>query len=140
KRATSRSPGMRPMRVYLDHNATSPLRESAREAMLAALDLHGNASSIHAEGRRAHALIDDARHSLAGAMGALPALVVFTSGGSEANNMVLKGAPAERLIVSAIEHPSVLEAAKASGKPVEILPVNGDGVVELEALEGMLAS
>lgn len=128
------------MRVYLDHNATSPLRESAKKAMLAALDLHGNASSIHAEGRRAHALIDDARHSLAGAMGALPALVVFTSGGSEANNMVLKGAPAERLIVSAIEHPSVLEAAKASGKSVEILPVNGDGVVELEALERMLAS
>ena len=128
------------MRVYLDHNATSPLRESAKKAMLAALDLHGNASSIHAEGRRAHALIDDARHSLARAMGALPALVVFTSGGSEANNMVLKGAPAERLIVSAIEHPSVLEAAKASGKPVEILRVNGDGVVELEALERMLAS
>jgi len=90
------------MRVYLDHNATSPLKESARQAMLSALELTGNASSIHAEGRQAHALLDEARDAVARAVGAIAPMVVFTSGGSEANNLVLKGAPAERLIVSAI--------------------------------------
>ncbi|MGE0238609.1 MAG: cysteine desulfurase family protein [Parvibaculaceae bacterium] len=126
------------MRVYLDHNATSPLRESARQAMLAALALSGNASSIHAEGRQAHALLDEARDTLAHALGVIAPMVVFTSGGSEANNLALKGAPAERLIVSAIEHPSVLEAARGTGKPVDILPVDGEGVVDLAALERLL--
>jgi cysteine desulfurase len=127
------------MRVYLDHNATSPLKESARRAMLAAFELTGNASSIHAEGRKAHALLDEARDAVARAVGAIAPMVVFTSGGSEANNLALKGAPVERLIVSAIEHPSVLEAARGSGKEVDILPVDGEGVVDLEALERLLA-
>lgn len=126
------------MRVYLDHNATSPLKGSARQAMLAALELGGNASSIHEEGRRAHALLDDARETVARAVGAIAPMVVFTSGGSEANNLALKGAPSERLIVSAIEHPSVLETARSAGKPVDILPVDGEGVVDLEALERLL--
>jgi cysteine desulfurase len=126
------------MRVYLDHNATSPLKESARRAMLAALELGGNASSIHEEGRQAHALLDGARESVGRAVGAIAPMVVFTSGGSEANNLALKGAPAERLIVSAIEHPSVLEAARGSGRDVDILPVDGEGVADLEALERLL--
>jgi cysteine desulfurase len=128
------------MRVYLDHNATSPLKESARLAMLTAFELTGNASSIHAEGRRAHALLDEARDSVARAVGVIAPMVVFTSGGSEANNLALKGAPVERLIVSAIEHPSVLEAARSSGKQVDILPVDGEGLVDLEALERVLIS
>jgi cysteine desulfurase len=126
------------MRVYLDHNATSPLKESARQAMLSALMLGGNASSIHEEGRKAHALLDDARDAIGRALGVIAPMVVFTSGGSEANNLALKGAPAERLIVSAIEHPSVLEAAQAAGKPVDILPVDGEGLVDLAALERLL--
>lgn len=126
------------MRIYLDHNATSPLKESARKAMLAALELSGNASSLHAEGRRAHALLDDAREIIARALGAIAPMVVFTSGGSEANNLALKGAPVERLIVSSVEHPSVLEAAKASGRPVDMIPVDGRGVVDLSALERLL--
>jgi cysteine desulfurase len=126
------------MRIYLDHNATSPLRESARQAMLSALALSGNASSIHAEGRMAHALLDEAREVVASTLGAIPPMVIFTSGGSEANNLALKGAPVERLIVSAIEHPSVLESARASGKPVDILPVDGEGVADLDRLERML--
>src|SRR5687767_3625550 len=128
------------MRVYLDHNATSPLKESARRAMLRALELEGNASSIHAEGRAAHALLDDAREVIARALGAIAPMVVFTSGGSEANNLALKGSPIERLIVSAIEHPSVLEAARGAGKQVDLLPVDGGGVVDLEALERLLAA
>ena len=128
------------MRVYLDHNATSPLKESARRAMLSAFELTGNASSIHAEGRQAHALLDEARDAVARAVGAIAPMVVFTSGGSEANNLALKGAPVERLIVSAIEHPSVLEAARNSGKEVHILPVDGEGLVDLGALERLLAA
>ncbi len=128
------------MRIYLDHNATSPLRETARQAMLTALELHGNASSIHAEGRQAHALLDDAREVIGRALGAIAPMVVFTSGGSEANNLALKGAPAKRLIVSAIEHPSVLEAARVSGRQVEILPVDSRGIVDLFVLDHLLAT
>jgi cysteine desulfurase len=128
------------MRVYLDHNATSPLKESARLAMLAAFELTGNASSIHAEGRSAHALLDEARERLARAIGVIAPMVVFSSGGTEANNLAIKGAPVERLIVSAIEHPSVMEAARASARQVDILPVDGEGMVDLEALERLLAS
>ena len=126
------------MRTYFDHNATAPLRPEAKQAMLAALDVGGNASSVHAEGRSARKLLDDAREQVARAVGVIAPMVVFTSGGSEANNLALKGAPVERLIVSAIEHPAVLEAAKASGKPVEVIPVDGNGVVDLAALDAML--
>jgi cysteine desulfurase len=130
----------RSMRIYLDHNATSPLRQAARTAMHAALELHGNASSIHGEGRAARASLDASREALARALGVLAPMVVFTSGGSEANNLALKGAPAARVIVSAVEHPSVIEAAKASGKPVEILPVDGEGIIDLAALDRLLQS
>lgn len=108
--------------------------------MLSALALHGNASSIHAEGRAARACLDASREALARALGVIAPMVVFTSGGSEANNLALKGAPVERLIVSAVEHPSVIEAARASGKPVDMLPVDGEGVVDLSALEKLLAA
>ncbi|WP_373503305.1 cysteine desulfurase family protein [Aestuariivirga sp.] len=126
------------MRTYLDHNASSTLRSQAKAAMIAAMDVTGNASSVHAEGRMARKLLDDAREQVARAIGVIAPMVVFTGGGSEANNLALKGAPVERLIVSAIEHPSVLEAAKASGKAVEILPVDANGIVDLAALERLL--
>ena len=126
------------MRTYLDHNATSPLRPPAKAAMLRAMDLTGNASSVHAEGRAARQLLDEARDQVAQGIGVIAPMVVFTSGGSEANNLALKGAPVERLIISSIEHPSVLEAAKASGKPVSLIPVNGHGVIDLAALEKLL--
>jgi cysteine desulfurase len=128
------------MRVYLDHNATSPLKPAAKLAMLAAMETGGNASSVHHEGRAALGHLDSARERIAGAVGAIAPMVVLTSGGSEANNLAIKGAPVERLVVSAIEHPSVFEAAKASGKPVELLPVDGNGIVALEALERILTS
>ena len=126
------------MRCYLDHNATAPLRPEAKAAMLAAMELCGNASSIHGEGRAARKLLDEAREAVARAVGVIAPMVVFTSGGTEANNMALKGAPVERLIVSAIEHPAVLEAARATGKAVEIIPVTYQGVIDLGALEEML--
>ena len=126
------------MRSYLDHNATSPLHPVARRAMLAALEEGGNASSVHAEGRAARRQLDDAREVVAQAVGAQPGMLVFTSGGSEANNLALKGAQVERLLISAIEHPSVMEAAKAAGKTVEIIPVTPSGTIDLSALEAAL--
>jgi cysteine desulfurase len=126
------------MRVYLDHNATSPLRPSAKAAMLAALEQTGNASSIHADGRGARAVVDKARERIALAVGALPQMVIFTSGGTEANNLAIKGAPAERLIISAIEHPSVIETAKSLSIPIERLPVDASGVVRLDELRALL--
>lgn len=127
------------MRAYLDHNATSPLRPEARDAMIAALDVCGNASSVHAEGRAARALIETAREDIARALGAIAPAVVFTSGGSESCNQAIRGAGVDRIIVSAVEHPCVVEAARATGKPVSIAPVNGDGVIDLAALDSLLA-
>ena len=127
------------MRAYLDHNATSPLRPEARDAMIAALDQCGNASSVHAEGRAARAMIETAREEIARALGTIAPTVVFTSGGSESCNQAIRGVEADRIIVSAIEHPCVLEAAKAAGKPVSLIPVDADGVIDLEALDAILA-
>jgi cysteine desulfurase len=124
--------------VYLDHNATSVLRPSAKAAMLAAMELGGNASSIHAEGRKARKLMDDAREKLAFKLGCLPQMLTFTGGGTEANVMALQGAGAEVIVISAVEHPSVIEAAKATGKTVEVIPVDRFGRVKLDSLQAML--
>lgn len=126
------------MRIYLDHNATSPLRPSVKAAMLAALDAGGNASSIHREGRTARKLMDEAREAIALSLGALPQMIAFTGGGTEANNWAIRGVGAEHIVVSAIEHPSVLAAAKATGKPVDILPVDAQGVVKIAELAALL--
>src|SRR4029450_8274416 len=97
-----------PERVYLDWNATTPLRPEARQAMAAAWEMAGNPSSVHAEGRRARRLLEGARALVAAAVGARPQDVVFTSGGTEANALALtpglrRGAsePAHRLLISA---------------------------------------
>jgi cysteine desulfurase len=131
-------------RIYLDWNATAPLRAEARTAMLAALDVGGNASSVHAEGRAARALIETARGQVAMLAGAMPSQVVFTSGATEANVLALgpnlrpAGRSVEkrpmRLFVSAIEHPSVLEGNRFGAADVEVLPVTADGIVDLAHL------
>ncbi len=120
--------------VYLDYNATAPLRPEARTAMAAALDVCGNPSSVHAPGRAARRLVEDAREQVAALVGAAPSQVIFTSGGTEANNMALKGCGRDRIIVSAIEHESVLRPAPDA----EIAPVDGDGVVDAERLAARL--
>ncbi|MBN9000584.1 MAG: aminotransferase class V-fold PLP-dependent enzyme, partial [Rhizobiales bacterium] len=98
-------------RVYLDWNATTPLRPEARDAVMAALDVYGNPSSVHGEGRRARRILQDARAAIAASLGAEPETVVFTSGATEANVLALTPGlhrtgtpPVERLVVSAIEH------------------------------------
>jgi cysteine desulfurase len=126
------------VRTYLDHNATSPLRPAVKAAMLAAMETCGNPSSIHAEGRKARKVMDDAREKLAFMLGCLPQMMTFTSGGTEANTMALRGVGAEVILVSAVEHPSVIAAAKASGAVVEFIPVDAFGKVKLGALEAML--
>ncbi len=128
------------MRTYLDHNATTPLRPQARQAMLEALDLGGNPSSIYSEGRAARALVEKARKTLADQLGVIAPMVIFTGVGTEANNLAIKGAKVDRIVISAVEHSCVLEAARATGKPVEIIPVTADGVIDLKALEKTLAS
>ena len=134
-----------PDRVYLDWNATTPLRQEAREAMIAALDLCGNPSSVHAEGRQARRLIEDARAIVAGAVGALPRNVVFTSGGTEANALALRSGlkrgsnlPVERLVVSAIEHASVLAGGRFPAQAIETVGVTPSGLLDLEHLRAAL--
>ena len=126
------------MRTYLDHNATSPLRPVVKEAMRAAMDVDGNASSVHREGRAARKLLDNSREAIARELGVIAPMIIFTSGGSEANNVAIKVRPVERILVSAIEHPAVIESAKASGKPVTYIPVTAEGVVDLKALAELL--
>jgi cysteine desulfurase len=123
-------------RAYLDHNATSPLRPDARRAMLACLDLAGNASSVHEEGRAARDAVEEAREGVAAAIGCAARQVVFTSGGTEANVTALSpawlgeaGRPV-RLFVSAVEHPSVLKGGQFRAEDIAILPVDADGVVD----------
>ena len=135
-------------RVYLDWNASAPLRVEARDALAAALDLSGNPSSVHGEGRAARAVVEQAREEVAALVGADPRNVVFTSGGTEANALALtpfieagtEKRPFDRLLVSAIEHPSVRAGGRFPAAKVEEIPVRGNGVVDLVALERMLAS
>lgn len=128
-------------RTYLDHNATSPLRPEAVAAVLRALEEGGNASSVHAEGRRARARIETARDAVAALSGVSARGVVFTSGGSEANALALSpdvtfagGRRPTRLLVGAIEHPCVLEGHRFAPDAVERVPVLSTGVIDLAAL------
>jgi cysteine desulfurase len=131
-------------RVYLDWNATAPMRPEAKAAMLQAMDLQGNPSSVHAEGRAARKIIEDARANIAKALGARSADVVFTSGGTEANALALmpglrRGRDvATRLIVSAIEHSSVRSGGRFPIEDIQTAPVTSSGVVDLERLHGLL--
>jgi cysteine desulfurase len=135
-----------PARVYLDWNATTPLRPEARAAMAHAWDVAGNPSSVHAEGREARRLVEDARAIVARAVGSQPQNVVFTSGGTEANALALTpglrrggGMPAQRLLVSAIEHTSVLAGGRFATEAIQTIGVTPSGIVDLGRLRAMLA-
>ena len=136
-----------PSRVYLDWNATTPLRPEARQAMAAAFDLVGNPSSVHAEGRQVRRLVEEARASVAAAVGALPRNLVFTSSGTEANALALAPGlrsggrgPVERLLVSAIEHASVLAGGRFAPEAIGRIAVTMSGVVDLHDLRRQLTS
>ena len=134
-------------RAYLDYNATAPLRPEARAAVGAAMDCLGNPSSVHAEGRAARAIVEEARRTIAELAGVAPRCVVFTSGGTEAANLALapmSGAPGRppvaRLILGAGEHPCVLQGHRFAPGAVAIAPLGADGRIDLDALAALLAS
>ena len=107
-------------RVYLDYNASAPVKPGVKAAVAAALDLVGNPSSVHGHGRAVRKTVEDSRGRVAALAGAAPTRVVFTAGGTEANNFALRGFPGRRLIVSAVEHDSVLAVApEAARMPVD---------------------
>jgi cysteine desulfurase len=135
-----------PDRVYLDWNATTPLRPEARQAMAAAWEVAGNPSSVHAEGRQARRLVEDARAAIAAAVGGRPQDVVFTSGGTEANALALTpglrrgaGEPVHRLLVSAIEHMSVLSGGRFAPEAIGTIRVTGSGLIDLGHLRRLVA-
>ena len=134
------------MPIYLDHNATTPLDPAVASAVSSALgENFGNPSSIHQYGQRAKATLDEARTEVAALIGAEPSEIVFTSGGTEADNLAIRGAAhalaatgRRRLLASAIEHEAVLATLKAlehDGWTVELLPVESTGFVAVEALD-----
>ncbi len=125
-------------RIYLDYNATSPLCAPARRAVTEAFDVFGNPSSVHGEGRAARRLVENGRDAVAALIGGRPREIVFTSGGTEANNLAFFGTPAESFVISAVEHMSVRTAAERSGRPLFVCPVDDDGVVERSAFERLL--
>ena len=127
--------------VYLDYNASGLVRPEVQDVMAKALADNGNPSAVHAAGRRARARIETARAQVADLVGADPTAVVFSSGGTESNAQAILSAIAagcERLIVGATEHPCVAEAAAVSGKSVDVLPVDANGVVDLNKLRQLL--
>jgi cysteine desulfurase len=122
--------------VYFDYNATTPLKPAVVDYVCAVLKDVGNASSVHGYGRAARKRVEDARAQVAALTGAQPAQVVFNSGATEGNNTVIKHFRGERVLISAIEHPSVRESAPDA----ERIPVTRDGVIDLDALRAMLSS
>jgi len=129
--------------TYLDHNAITPVRPEAEAAVLRALRAFGNPSSVHAAGREARALLDEARGRVAAALHVHPRDLVFTSGATESATLAIRGALAAApegrtgLVVTAVEHPCVLDLARnlaLGGTPVQVVPVDRDGVVDLEVL------
>ena len=139
---------MNPRTVYLDHAATTPMASAAIEAMTAELALVGNASSLHASGRRARRVLEESRERIAAALGSRPGEVVFTSGGTEADNLALKGAfwarrgqdPARtRILASTVEHHAVLDPLhwleSTEGAQVELVPCDATGRIDLAAMK-----
>jgi cysteine desulfurase len=137
---------MAPPRLYLDWNATSPLHPAAREAVLRAIDMFGNPSSVHGEGRSVRAAIEGARRQVAALAGADPAHVVFTSGATEAANMVLTSdfrmgrtpMAINHLYYSAIEHPAMREGGRFCKERISEIAVTSAGVVDLDSLQSLL--
>jgi cysteine desulfurase len=125
--------------AYLDYNATTPVKPAVAAAIADALGLGGNPFSVHRAGRAARRALEAARDRVAALVGAAPQGVIFTSGGTEANNLALSGLKPGALMISAVEHDSVRAAAANTGTTTSEVPVDGEGAVELAALEALLA-
>lgn len=125
--------------IYMDYNATAPIRNSVIEAVTSAMQLVGNPSSVHTAGRGARKLVEEARTKVAALVGSRARDVTFCSGGTEANNTAIRGAGAASVIVSATEHDSGLAAAKLAGVPAFVCSVGSDGLVNQNELRSLLA-
>lgn len=121
-------------KIYLDYNATCPILPEVISAVADAMAVAGNASSIHSHGRDARKLVEEARRSIGATIDVSPQQIIFTSGATEANNTVLRSFSGQRILVSSIEHPSVIE----SGVEVISIPVRPSGIIDLGALEQLL--
>ena len=130
------------MTIYLDHNATTPVRPEALQAMLDAMDRGGNASAVHSSGRGARAILEHARLSLAKSICAHPNDVIFTAGGTEADNLAIEGAirggGVTFIIHTVSEHEAVARCAESTGLPVELMPITRDGIADLDWLKSRL--
>ncbi len=124
--------------IYMDYNATAPIRDKVIETVASAMAEVGNPSSVHTAGRNARRLVEEARSKIAVLAGARVRDVTFCSGGTEANNAIIRGCGAASIIISAIEHDCGLAAAELAGVPVYSLPVDKDGVVKMAALRYLL--
>ncbi|MEK7801881.1 MAG: aminotransferase class V-fold PLP-dependent enzyme, partial [Pseudomonadota bacterium] len=120
--------------IYLDHNATTPIRPPARDAVIAAMDVIGNASSTHFHGRECRKIIETARRQIASTLDVGNGQIIFNSGATEGNNTILKGFAGKRILVSATEHPSIIE----SGTIVETIAVDENGLIDLNAFSEQL--
>ncbi|MFZ4607725.1 MAG: cysteine desulfurase family protein [Caulobacter sp.] len=130
------------MSIYLDYNATAPVRPEAKAAVVRALEIGGNPSSVHAAGRAARSLIEAARAQVAALVAVLPGSITFTSGGTESNALAIESAVAagfDRILLGATEHGAVSENVRAAGVPVEVWPVDADGVADLAWLAQALS-
>jgi len=139
-------------KIYLDYNATTPIHKEVKDAMVETMDVFGNASSHHSYGQESRKLIEDSRKIIADSLNASPDEIIFTSCGSESNNLVLKGATCGNtvckvgsgksgVVVSSIEHPSVLNTAKClkgEGKATKFAPVDENGLIKKAELEKMV--
>lgn len=121
-------------RIYLDYNATCPIRPEVVEAVAGAMAHTGNASSIHGDGRAARKMVEDARGALADFVNVRPAQVIFNSGATEGNNTILSGYQDKKILIGATEHPSIIEAAPNA----QTIPVDKNGVIDLAALDALL--
>ena len=121
--------------IYLDYNATSPLRPFVKDTMAHAMDISGNPSSVHGAGREARRVVEDARQAVANSVGVEPVNVIFTSGGTEANNMALAAHNYDVILISAIEHDSIINIKDTIFLTI---PVDSNGVVDHDALEKLL--
>jgi cysteine desulfurase len=134
-------------RIYLDHNASSPLRPEARAAMLSALGDPFNPSSVHSEGRKGKSLLEEARETIARGLGAKPKNVIFTASATEAANLALTPAlmcgqdkrPIDRLLISGGEHPAIFQGHRFATQAIEILPLEKNGQLSLDALQAAIS-
>jgi cysteine desulfurase len=148
----ARVPTLVDVTAYFDHAATTPMLPAAREALVDELAHTGNASSLHTSGRRARRVVEEAREMVAAAFGAAPSEVIFTAGGTESDNLAVKGVywarraadpRRRRILAGAIEHHAVLDAldwlAAHEGAELVWLPVSAAGLIDLASLEALLA-